>query len=421
MARTLRDANLDTRAARLRLKPRGKPYYRLVEPGLHLGYRRLKGGAGRWCVRQYVGAQAYTVETVGTADDYSDADGKAVINFAQAQKKARERMVRHAHAVAEKAGPATVGEAVQDYLADLEMRGKSTIDVRYRANAFILPALGDVEIETLTAEALRKWLAAVATAKPRVRTPKGQPQRHLDIDGDEGKRRRRSSANRTWTVLRGALNHAWREGRAATNAAWTRVQPFHGVDAARLRFLSIAECQRLINATDPSFRLLVQAALLTGCRYGEISRLAVSDFHPDSGTITVRQSKSGKSRHVVLTTEGIKFFGQACINKFGEDHILTNGGGKPWKRSNQGRPMAQACARAKIKPAVNFHALRHSYASLSVMAGMPLVVLARNLGHSTTRMCEKHYAHLAIDYVADAVRASAPVFGLKSSNVRRIG
>jgi len=193
------------------------------------------------------------------------------------------------------------------------------------------------------------------------------------------------------------------------------------VDAARLRFLSIAECQRLINAADPGFRQLVQAALLTGCRYGELGRLVVSDFHPDSGTITIRQSKSGKSRHVVLTTEGIEFFGQACINKGGEDRILANGGGKPWRRSNQGRPMAQACAWAKIKPAVNFHALRHTYASLSVMAGMPLVVLSRNLGHSTTRMCERHYAHLATDYVADQVRAAAPVFGLKPSNVRRIG
>ena len=41
MARSLRDSRLETREARLRLKPRGKPYWRLIEPGLHLGYRRL--------------------------------------------------------------------------------------------------------------------------------------------------------------------------------------------------------------------------------------------------------------------------------------------------------------------------------------------------------------------------------------------
>ena len=81
MARTLRDSSLDPRAARARLKARGKPYYRAVEEGLHLGYRRVKGrpgkpaAAGKWVLRHYVGGQKYCVETVGVADDLSDADG----------------------------------------------------------------------------------------------------------------------------------------------------------------------------------------------------------------------------------------------------------------------------------------------------------------------------------------------------------
>ena len=55
--------------------------------------------------------------------------------------------------------------------------------------------------------------------------------------------------------------------------------------------LSVAEATRLINASDPEFRPVVQAALQTGCRYGELTRLEVHDFNPDSGTLTVRQSK----------------------------------------------------------------------------------------------------------------------------------
>ena len=39
MARTVRDAQLESREARSRLEARGKPHYRLIEPGLHLGYR----------------------------------------------------------------------------------------------------------------------------------------------------------------------------------------------------------------------------------------------------------------------------------------------------------------------------------------------------------------------------------------------
>ena len=44
---------------------------------------------------------------------------------------------------------------------------------------------------------------------------------------------------------------------------------------------------RLINACDSDFRLLVQAALMTGARYGTLTRLAVSDFNPDAGTVRV--------------------------------------------------------------------------------------------------------------------------------------
>jgi len=47
-----------------------------------------------------------------------------------------------------------------------------------------------------------------------------------------------------------------------------------------------------------------------------------------------------------------------------------------------------ACERAKINPPITFHG--HTWASLSVMAGLPLMVVAKNLGHVDTRMVEAH-------------------------------
>jgi len=47
------------------------------------------------------------------------------------------------------------------------------------------------------------------------------------------------------------------------------------------------------------------------------------------------------------------------------------------------------------------------------MNGVPLLVVAKNMGHSDTRMVEKHYGHLAPSYVADAVRQHAPRFGFQ--------
>jgi hypothetical protein len=92
MARTIKDALLDSRTARSRLKARGKPYWRGLEPGLHLGFRRPATGAGKWLARHYVGDQKYEVETIGVADDFSDPDGVAILSFPQAQTLARTRI-----------------------------------------------------------------------------------------------------------------------------------------------------------------------------------------------------------------------------------------------------------------------------------------------------------------------------------------
>lgn len=429
MARTIRDANLESRAARSRLKGQGKPHYRAIEEGLHLGYRKPRGRkgkpavAGKWVARHYLGAQSYEVETIGTADDFSDADGVAILSFAQAQAAARVRMVRRKHGAAGKTGPLTVADAMSDYLAWLETNRRSSNDARKRSEAFILPELGEIEVEDLTTERLAKWHAGLAAMAPRLRTRKGKAQQHRTIDkSDEGRRRRRSSANRVLTILKAALNRAWRAGKASSDSAWRRAEPFENVDAARIRYLTVAEAQRLINASDLDFRPLVQAALQTGARYGELIRLEVHDLNPEAGTVAIRQSKSGKPRHVVLTDEGLALFKALAAGRTGNEPLIRKANGGTWDAAHQARPMREACARAKIKPPLSFHGLRHTWASLAVMAGVPLLVVAKNLGHADTRMVERHYGHLAPSYIADAIRAGAPRFGtVEETNVVAIG
>jgi integrase len=426
MARIVKDTSLDSRTARSRLKPRGKPYWRSLEPKLHLGFRKPRGrkgkpaGGGAWVARYYVGKQCYVTETIGTADDLSDADGVTILSFAQAQAVARKRMSERGHSEAGiAAGPLTVREAVEQYLGWLESKRKSAYHSRRTAEALIYPKLGDVECASLTTDKLEGWLHKIAREPLRSRTGKGKPQKYRAFDsGDpEAVRRRQASTNRIFTVLKAALNRAWRNGKIASDTAWRRVENFENVDAARIRYLNLAECKRLVNATDPEFRPMVLAALQTGARYGELCRLEVGDFNPDAGTIAIRQSKSGKARHVVLTEEGSKLFEQLAAGKTSHRLLLTHASGKPFDKSNQQKPMIGASTRAKIKPRVNFHALRHTWASLAVMGGVPLMVVAKNLGHVDTRMVEKHYGHLSPNYVAEAVRKSAPRFGIALGNV----
>jgi integrase len=418
MARTVRDANLETRTARGRLKPAAKPYYRAIDEGLHLGYR--KGAtAGKWVMRWYVGAQTYETETIATADDTLDADGDVILTFAQAQATARTRFLekkRTAAGLAPRSGPYTVRAAIDDYVAWLEHNRKTAKDTRWRADALILPRLGDLECTKLTTPQIRDWRDAIAKAPPRLRTKKNKPQAFRqafeDDDPEEGRRKRHASANRVLTILKAALNHAWRERKVASDEAWRAVKPFKEADAARVRYLTIEESRRLINASAPDFRLLVQAALATGARFGELTALIVADFNPDSGTLHIRTSKSGRGRHVVLTDEGVEFFTARCADRAGSDRMLPKADGSRWLKSHQARPMADACTGARIEPPTSFHTLRHTYASLAVMNGAPLMVVAKNLGHTDTRMVEKHYGHMSATYVADAIRAAAPRFGI---------
>ena len=430
MARTVRDQKLETRTARARLSPSGKPYYRALDPGLHLGYRKGATG-GKWVVRSYAGDGVYKVETIGVSDDKADGgDGETVLDFRQAQALAREKHAEHQRAAkgqpATAAGPYTVRRCIDEYLAFLAANRKSAGDARYRAEALILPKFGELACDKLTAASMRAWLAETANTPPRLRTRPGRAQRYRPIGKDEdgeAQRRRRATANRTLTVLKAALNRAWREKKIASDDAWRRVEPFAEADAARVRYLTIDECRRLINGAQGEFRDLVRAALATGCRFGELAALQVRDFNSDAGTVHIRTSKSGKPRHVVLTEEGSELFTRLAAGRPGAELMLRKRDSGRWGKSNQARPMAEACGRANIEPPANFHCLRHTYASHAVMGGAPLVVVGQNLGHSDTRMVEKHYGHLSKSYVADAIRAAAPRFGAvaEDSKVAALG
>lgn len=426
MARTVRNPKIDTRSARVRLPARREPYWTVLSQGCALGYRKgAKGGTWIARFRGDDGRQHYG--PLGAADDARDPDGLSVFGFAQAQERARAWFDSKAR---EQAGdfapldrPYTVADALADYRADYLRRGGKAVDrLDWSAAAWIKPELGAIALARLTKARIVTWHQKVAETPARLRTKPGAQQKHREADNSaEAIRRRRSTANRVLTILKGALNHVHQEGKCASDDAWRTVRAFREADAARLRYLSDDEARRLTNACAPDFRALVTGALLTGCRYGELAAMTIDGFNPDAGTVRVRASKSGKPRHVVLTQEGCDFVAQRVAGKPGSARLFVRGNGKPWGKSEQQRPLSAACRAARIDPPVNFHGLRHTYASRLAMRGVPLAVIAAQLGHADTRMVEKHYGHLSPSYVADTVRAAFGSLGIVApSNVAPI-
>lgn len=437
MVRTRRDGKVDTRTARLKLKPNEEPYWSTLAPGESLGYHRpLSGGAGTWRARLRLEGGGYRKRAIGQADDFAEADGQAVLSWVQAQVAARAwfDLVRgEAGEAPAKRGPFTVADAWALYREDCLRRGvraMSRLDCAWRLH--IAPAFGSLEVQKLSQARIERWHLALAEAPPRRRpkrfslSPAEGPRPATDAE----RRKRRASANRVLTILKSALNLAKRRRKVASPAdAWREVKPFAQADAPRVQFLNLEEQARLVNACPPDFRRLVQAALFTGARFQELARLRAADFDPVNGSVWIAPGKSGKGRHVALTEEGAVFFRDLVAGleggalaftheAYGDMRRVEPRTGKPvprvhraWRASDQKRPMAAACEAAKI-PAMGFHQLRHSYASALVNAGVPLAFIAQQLGHSDTRMVERHYGHLAPSALKDAIRRLAPRLGI---------
>lgn len=390
-----RDARLETREQRGRLKQAHEPYWRLLHQGLYIGYRKGARG-GVWIARHWQ-AGAYRKEAIGRADDYEEADGRTVFHYRGA--------VERAYAFAKREPSVglnpTVDEVLDRYLEHQRATKKSAGATENKAKLHIRPAFGKRRLAELTTDSIKQWHAKLTAGAE-----------------EADRRRKQASANRVLTVLKAALNMALHEGLIDSDLAWRRVKPFRNVDAARIRYLSTAEAKRLINKCEPDFRALVRGALLTGARYGELVQARVVDFNAAAGTLYIADSKSGKPRHIPLTEEGTQFLIGITAGRSGEALLFTRSDGSAWGPSHQIRRMAEACARAKITPAVSFHDLRHTYGSLLAAKGVPLQVIAEVLGHADTRITQRHYAHLHPSHVAKAVRAALPKFGVPRSNVR---
>ena len=417
MARTARSAKLDTPSARAKLTHNKSGHWVAVTPGRGFGYRKGPKG-GKWVARLIDGEKRFET-VIGIADDIMDANNQDIFTFSQAQEKARgwfETASRPDTQV--NPGTLTVKEATERYMAEYKAGKTKGGGTGYEAanstvKAFILPELGDHKIAELDRKTIEAWRDKIVTSPPRRRSKAGAEIRHAPGKmTDEAIRRRRSSTNRILNTLKAILNHAYDHSRVGDREAWRAVKPFRGANAPKIRWLSNEEAKHLREKAEPDIRNLITAALLTGARYGELTNLRIRDFTAGSKSLFISKSKSGKARHIYLTDEGVTFFQELTADKQHDDQVLKRSNGALWKHSDQYRAINAASAAAEITPAIGFHILRHTYASWLAMKGVPMAVIAAQLGHADTRITEKHYAHLGPSYVAQTVRAAFEDLGL---------
>lgn len=423
MGRTVKDVRLQDRAARLRLPVSPDIYWRAINEGCHIGYYRGERG-GKWVVRYRKpgGGKGYTKVRIGEADDIRDADGETVLDWKQAQAKAHDWFDDQARGGVKPSGPFTVADALDQYIESFKVRnGSIPADLKSRVDEIIRPALGQHEVANLTQKIIGDWHEARANSPAKLRTRRGaEKQNERPADDKDGLRKRRSTANRDLTVLKAALNRAAETRDWMPVAAWAKVKPFKGVDVAKRRYLNDEEARRLVNASDPEFRPMVRAALLTGGRYGELRHAQVKDYDRESKTVYLVETKNADPRPAYLDGDGVIMIETAVAGKKPTEFIFVRPDGTQWQRSQQLRRMADAFDRAKIDK-TTFHDLRRTYGARLARAGVPMAVIAEAMGHKDERITRKHYAHLAPSYVSETVRAAMSGHGLgEQTNVQHL-
>ena len=110
VARRSRATKLEARGARLKLPVAKKPVFAKIGSGLGLGYRR-NATAGTWVVRAADGQGGNWTKAIGTTDDFDEADGTTVLDFWQAQDRARAIARVGRNGDEDQGRPATIAEA----------------------------------------------------------------------------------------------------------------------------------------------------------------------------------------------------------------------------------------------------------------------------------------------------------------------
>ena len=201
-----------------------------------------------------------------------------------------------------------------------------------------------------------------------------------------------ATVNRIMSRLRHMLNMAV-QWQVLDQSPMRRLK-FLKENNARLRYLSLGECDRLIAAClAPHLRAIVTVALHTGMRSGEIRNLNWRDLDFDSGFLIIRDSKYGEARHVPMDSTVIELF-RNYPRTSGSEFVFSNatGGRLGWLQHG----FRKALMRAGLTD-LHFHDLRHTFASQWMMAGGELYSLKDILGHKTIAMTQR-YAHLSPAY-----------------------
>ena len=440
MGRRVRDAKLDNRSSRLKLRPQSEPYWRLISEGAHLGYYRGERVA-KWVARHRKSGTAagYRKTTLAETDDTRDANGSTILDFGQADAAARawfEQLARDEEAKA--AGPSpTVRNAIDGYIATRDAResGRRGRPVnsgaahKLRLHVLTDAELADMELAHLTVDRLKGWRSSLGgTAATRQRVTNDFKAALNSVT---------PSAVVRLVIKEGLATPKHEASDPSTDDA-AIVESKILTDEETRRFLKAVQ-----DGGNEDLYLMCLVLAATGTRFAQARRLRVRDVQIDRGRIMVPASHKGrvgaKARPAVPVPVGddvIEALTPATKGRAGDQPLLERWrhvqiGPAEWKRDSRGawqsasemaRALRAAATAAELPASASSYSFRHSSIVRALREGLPVRLVAQ-LHDTSIAMIERNYTRFMADALEDMARkAIMPMVALdRPDNVLPIG
>lgn len=405
----------DTQVEKLSI--RTTPHWHTLFTGRHIGIHRPDGKICNWTARVLTKDKLYRQKCLGSALDF----GHGAIDYRIALARALEWFdtdkVRALATTARAVGRVSevnvcpigdvysVGHALRDY-CEWTRLARSTgghYNNLVLINHHLIPNFAHLPLESFNATHLRALARQVLETPPKYGFREMQPRQPIENLSHDELRRRKRTFNSLVTILKMAFKHAWDNAEIESERPWRCLKRISVNYQPRTIFLDRSECQRLLDECTPALRNLVLAALYSGCRVGELGNLTVGDVGQQGFGLRIGAFKRSPARFVFLPDEGMAFFLKLSEGKGSQDYVLTSDMGKPWRKQHT-QLFRRAVARSGLPKDLVFHGLRHTYASDLVRRGVPLDIVAKQLGHASSITVSNTYGHFAEQFREEQVR-----------------
>ena len=196
---------------------------------------------------------------------------------------------------------------------------------------------------------------------------------------------------------------------------------------ARQRFLTKEEATALLDALRKRSTQIARISIMSlygGLRLSEVLGLTWSNVDLGNGIIYAQDTKNYESRPIFIT-DPIRTVLAELSPGTPDELLFKSKTGNPvqWLSKSFAGTVSELKLNDGIsdrRERVTFHTLRHTYASWSVMAGIPLYIVGKALGHKTLTMTQR-YAHLAPDSHRSAFEAVAQVTNAQEESLESAG